>query len=166
MVRLLIQRVKSASVTVNQETVGRIGPGLLCLLGISKEDTDIAVIKKQAEKLLKLRVWDEIIEAPKEEITEEKPKPARKWHTNVIQRDYEILVVSQFTLYSVMNGNKPDFHKAKEPVGAEEFYDKFVAKLKADYGPSKIATGTFGAYMNVESVNDGPVTISWDSDLK
>ena len=84
----------------------------------------------------------------------------------MMENNQEVLVVSQFTLYSVMKGNKPDFHQAKEAGEAEQFYEKFIERLRSGYSPDKIQTGKFGGYMQVESINDGPVTISLDSEIK
>lgn len=79
-----------------------------------------------------------------------------------MSNNYEILVVSQFTLYAILKGNKPDFHAAKEPTQAEALYNMFVDRLKSTYSPDKVQTGKFGELMAVESINDGPVTIQLD----
>lgn len=179
--RLLIQRVLSGSVTVNNEIVGKIDKGLLCLVGLTQGD-NVDIVNKYADKLLKLRVFHEIMEkvekkVPEEEtisekepteevMMQEKTKAPKTWHTSVVQNNFEILVVSQFTLYGVMKGNKPDFHKALEPSVSEDLYNKFVNRLKDNYAKDKIQCGIFGEYMQVGSVNDGPVTITFDSDIK
>ena len=82
----------------------------------------------------------------------------------MVQNNYGIMVVSQFTLYSKMKGTKPDFHDAMEGEKAKAIFDKFVEKLRGKYKPERIQTGTFGEYMDVHIRNDGPVTLVWDSD--
>ena len=151
--RLVIQRAISGEVTVKGETVGKIGKGLVILVGFSK-DEDGSKIKTAAQKALKLRLWNTI---------EDDNNPDQKiktWDTNVMQNGYELLVVSQFTLYCVLKGNKPDFHQAKRAEEAKLMYEEFVEILKKEYDPSKIQTGAFGQYMNVNLVNDGPVTVN------
>ena len=111
--RLTIQRVKKASVTVEKEVVGQINYGILVLLGFGKHDTD-KNIKKAAQKLLKIRLWDTI---------KDETNPNQKiktWASNVMQNKYDVLVVSQFTLYGYMNGNKPDFHNSMGHEKAKE----------------------------------------------
>lgn len=181
--RLVIQRVLEAGVTVGGEQVSKIGPGMMVLLGITQGDNQDTV-KKYVQKLLKLRIWNEIPkikptskpetsssgtdtkEEEKAETTDES-KPAKKlktWDSNVIDNKYEILVVSQFTLYGVLKGNKPDFHNALGPEEAIKLYQDFVDLLKKSYAADKIQTGKFGEYMNVQMVGDGPVTILIDSE--
>lgn len=86
----------------------------------------------------------------------------RKWHSNVVQNGFGLLVVSQFTLYSFMKGNKPDFHKAMEGEKAKVLFEKFVGLLQKGYSEEKVQTGAFGKMMEVEIVNDGPVTLIWE----
>lgn len=85
------------------------------------------------------------------------------WDQNVMQRNYEVLLVSQFTLYGFLKGNKPDFHVAMPPQKAEPFYASLVDRFKNSYTPNKIKDGVFGAMMKVSLVNDGPVTMQLDS---
>jgi D-tyrosyl-tRNA(Tyr) deacylase len=151
--RLTIQRVKKASVTVDKEIVGQIGYGILVLLGFGKHDTDVN-IKKAAQKILKIRLWETI---KNESIENQKIKT---WATNVMQNKYDVLVVSQFTLYGYMNGNKPDFHNSMGHEKANEYYEKFVQILRESYPEGKIQTGAFGKHMDVELLNDGPVTFN------
>ncbi len=135
--RALIQRVKRASVTVDCEVTGQIGPGLLVFLGISREDR-LEDTKWLADKVSCLRIF---------------PDEADKMNLNVRDVGGEILVVSQFTLYGDCNqGRRPDFGPTAPPQVAEPIYEKFVAEL----GVAK--TGKFGAKMEVTLVNDGPVT--------
>lgn len=149
--RVILQRVTSASVTVAGERIASIGPGLLCLCGISREDTredrDWC-----AAKLLSVRLW------PHE--TTDKP-----WAASASSKELEVLLVSQFTLHAVLKGNKPDFHKAMTPSEAEPFFDEFVASVRKKHvSADKVQAGKFGAMMQVELVNDGPVTLILDSD--
>lgn len=97
-------------------------------------------------------------------VSYESGKVPKKWNSNVVENDYGILVVSQFTLYSKMKGTKPDFHDAMDGEKARVIFDKFVDKLKGKYKPEKVHTGAFGEYMDVHIRNDGPVTLVWDSD--
>jgi D-tyrosyl-tRNA(Tyr) deacylase len=146
--RAIVQRVTSAAVTVDGEQVSRIGPGLLCLIGIrdGDQDSDAEFI---ARKLLNIRLW---------------PTEKKAWDLNVQHQDMELLCVSQFTLYGRLKGNKTDFSKAMGPVAAREFYSSFIDRLRQQYNPEKVKDGVFGAMMQVELVNDGPVTFIIDSE--
>ena len=145
--RFVIQRVKHASVTVNNEIVGKIGPGLMILVGLTEGDTD-EFIDHVTDKFLNLRLWDD--------------SKGTRWKECVKSLNYEILLVSQFTLYSYMKGNKPDYHFAMNGDNANVLFDKIVELTRKKYDPNKIQTGKFGAYMQVELCNDGPVTIQWE----
>ena len=135
--RLVVQRVKKAKVGPSE-----IGVGLLVLVGVGKEDSE-EVVGALADKLSKLRVM-----ADKED----------KMNLSVADVGVEILVVSQFTLHAdTSGGNRPSFINAALPNTAKEIYDHFVSELKSK-GIS-IKTGTFGNYMQIEAVLDGPVTI-------
>ena len=93
------------------------------------------------------------------------PSEKKAWDHNVQQQDMELLCVSQFTLYGRLKGNKSDFSKAMGPQAAQEFYSSFLARLRRQaHDPEKIKDGVFGAMMQVELVNDGPVTFILDSD--
>ena len=155
--RILIQRVKSGRVTTAGNTVGEIGRGLLVLVGFSTEDST-ASFETVAKKLLNLRLWSSFSELE----GEEREKAEKRWDTSVVQNGYEILIVSQFTLYSTMNGNKPDFRKAKPGPEARELFDRLVELLRKGYATEKVQTGSFGEYMQVENVIDGPVTLQWE----
>ncbi|KAE7995787.1 hypothetical protein FH972_000555 [Carpinus fangiana] len=85
------------------------------------------------------------------------------WDQNVMQRNYEVLLVSQFTLYGFLKGNKPDFHVAMPPQTAKPFYASLVERFRKSYDPAAIKDGVFGAMMKVNLVNDGPVTMQLDS---
>jgi D-tyrosyl-tRNA(Tyr) deacylase len=135
-VRALVQRVSSASVTVDGETVGAIGPGLLVLLGVTHEDTEQAA-DRLADKLLKLRVFPD----------------AEGRMNEPLGPDRGVLCVSQFTLYGdARKGTRPSYVAAARPELAEPLYDRVCAALGAE-------RGVFGAEMQVALVNDGPVTL-------
>ncbi len=140
--RLLIQRVKKAQVTVNEQICGQIGPGMLLFLGIHKDDTP-PQISWLLKKLLALRIFADSQD---------------KMNLDIRQTQGDILVVSQFTLYgSCTNGNRPEFTEAALPEPAFLLYEKFVQELSQSFG-KPVQTGIFGALMQVELVNDGPVT--------
>jgi D-tyrosyl-tRNA(Tyr) deacylase len=134
--RAVVQRVTSASVTVDGELVSRIGPGLLCLIGVRDGDTD-ADAEFIARKLLNCRLW---------------PSEKKAWDLSVTAQGYELLCVSQFTLHGRLSGNKPDFSKAKGPAAARDFYGAFVERLRSTYRPEAVKDGVFGAMMSVELV--------------
>ena len=140
--RLVIQRVSEASVTVDGQNVGRIGPGLCILVGIGKAD-DTAKAIALADKVKNLRIFAD---------------EAGKMNRSVADIDGAILAVSQFTLYAdCRKGNRPSFTEAAPPTLAEELYEVFVQQLR-DSGLN-IATGQFQTHMQVALVNDGPVTL-------
>lgn len=149
--KAVIQRVCAASVTVSNEMISSIKSGLCVLIGISRDDTekDIEYIVK---KILSLRLFEDEANAE-----------GAKWSKNVTERDFEILCVSQFTLQSTLKGTKPDFHLAMGADQSKDFYENFLESLRKSYKSEKIKDGKFGAYMNVNIQNDGPVTILLDS---
>ena len=158
--RAVIQRVKRASVTVNDDVVSSIGPGLLVLVGVREGDTrdDLEWL---SNKILKVRLFPGAASA--EEGGGGGGKP---WDANVMQASLEVLMVSQFTLYGFFKGNKPDFHNAMAPGPAKAFYEDFLAHARNDVykgHAERIKDGVFGAMMDVELVNDGPVTMCLDS---
>lgn len=145
--RVVIQRVKSASVTIENEIHSEIGKGLLILLGIEEADTseDISWL---VGKIAKLRIFSDENEA---------------MNLSVQDVDGECLVVSQFTLHAMTKkGNRPSFIKAARPDKAIPLYEAFVAALERETDKT-VKTGSFGAMMDVELINDGPVTIFIDS---
>lgn len=145
--RAVIQRVASAAVSAGGEESGRIGPGLLVLVGIARNDTaeDGAWL---AQKIVKLRIF---------------PDGDGQMNRAVIEAGGEILVVSQFTLHaSVRKGSRPSYNDAAKPEQAVPLYEDFVRQLQAAMG-RPVATGRFGALMQVSLVNDGPVTILIDT---
>jgi D-tyrosyl-tRNA(Tyr) deacylase len=140
--RLLIQRVSQASVTVEQQTISRIGRGLLILLGIGHGDTE-AQAAFLAEKTANLRIFED---------------DQGKTNLSVLDVKGEAIVVSQFTLYAdARKGRRPSFTDAALPEIAAPLVEYFVKSLRSHGVPSQ--TGLFGTHMNVEIHNDGPVTI-------
>lgn len=150
--RAVVQRVLSASVEVEGKLVSSIGPGLLCLVGLGKGDKEEDA-EFLARKILTTRMWN----------NEEEEK---KWSKSVTDKGYEILLVSQFTLFHKFKGTRLDFHLAMGPGEAKEAYASFVERIRRDYEANKVKDGIFGAMMNVSLVNDGPVTIIVDSSTK
>jgi D-aminoacyl-tRNA deacylase len=145
--RLVIQRVSSASVTVAGRLAGEIDHGLLVLVGIEAADTS-ADSAWLAEKLTKLRIF---------------PDEAGQMNRSIIDVTGGVLVVSQFTLHaSTAKGTRPSFNAAARPEQARSLYDQFVAQVSARVG-HPVQTGEFGAMMQVRLVNDGPVTLIIDS---
>ncbi|KAL5121576.1 D-tyrosyl-tRNA(Tyr) deacylase [Pleosporales sp. CAS-2024a] len=150
--RTIVQRVKSASVTVDGQLVSSIGRGLLVLAAVSKDDTEKDV-ESMAGKILKTKFWDD----------ESKDPPAR-WKCSVQDIGCEVLCVSQFTLLaSVKKGNKPDFHQSAGGDKARTLYQTFYNKVGELYDSKKVKDGVFAAMMDVALVNDGPVTIQIDT---
>src|SRR2546425_7281711 len=140
--RALLQRVSRASVTVEGQIVGQIGQGLLVLLGVGQNDSEVQV-KTLAEKIAHLRIFGD---------------DEGKMNRSLLDIGGEVLVVSQFTLYAdTRRGRRPSFTEAAPPALAEPLVERFQAAIAA-YG-IKVAGGIFGAYMQVELVNEGPVTI-------
>ncbi|MCB1111440.1 MAG: D-tyrosyl-tRNA(Tyr) deacylase [Chlamydiales bacterium] len=143
--RIVVQRVKEASVLANGVLTGKIGKGLLLLLGIHKEDTG-EQIEWLVNKLINLRIFED---------------EDGKMNRSLIDVDGEVLVVSQFTLYgNCSNGRRPDFADAAGGPEAEDLYNRFNAFVKKKFKMPQ--TGKFGAYMEVSLINDGPVTFIID----
>ena len=148
--RVLIQRVKEASVTVDYKIVSKIEKGLLLLLGVENEDSK-EDIDWLCNKVLNLRIFND---------------EKGIMNKSVIDIDGDIIVVSQFTLHaSTKKGNRPSYLKAAKPEVATPLYESFVEQLKIKFG-KEIGTGIFGADMKVALLNDGPVTIWIDSKQK
>ncbi|KDQ61221.1 hypothetical protein JAAARDRAFT_32221 [Jaapia argillacea MUCL 33604] len=146
--RAVIQRVSSASVTVDNQVVSSISRGLMVLVGIGTDDTlnDVEVLSK---KILSLRVFD---------------AGGSMWKASVKDIDGDLLCVSQFTLLAnTTKGNKPDFHRGMSTDPGREMYANFLEKLRQSYKPDKIKDGVFGAMMSVSLTNEGPVTFTLDS---
>jgi len=140
--RVVIQRVKSSSVIVDGEVIGKISQGLNLLVGIAATDTEVE-LDWMTRKCLDLRLF---------------PDQDKPWSKSIMDIQGEILVVSQFTLYGdCRKGRRPSFSNSAAPDIAEPLYDLFVSKLKQS--GLAIATGKFGAMMDVNIENDGPVTL-------
>ncbi len=145
--RVLLQRVSHASVTIAGEDRCQIGPGMLLLLGIEREDR-IDDIEWLVKKLLSLRVFEDA---------------EGKMNLSILETGGDALVVSQFTLHArVKKGTRPSFERAARPEIAIPLYEKFISTLESGLG-KPIGTGEFGAMMDVALTNDGPVTIWIDS---
>ncbi len=144
--RAVVQRVSRAKVTVDGEITGEIGKGILVLLGVAREDSEKEALYL-LEKTLNLRIFEDA---------------ADKMNLSLLNIAGELLVVSQFTLYGdARKGRRPSFIEAAAPTQANRLYDFFVTEARKQI--SKVATGRFQAMMDVELVNDGPVTILLDS---
>ena len=143
--RAVLQRVTRASVRVGGETVGEIGPGLLVLLGVARDDAEEDALYL-VEKVLNLRIFDDA---------------EGRMNLSVAETSGALLVVSQFTLYGdVRRGRRPSWFEAAPPELAERLYDFFVAEARR--AGTHVETGSFRRMMEVELVNDGPVTLVLD----
>jgi len=151
--RVLLQRVSQAAVTVAGEVVGQCGPGLLLLVGVESADADdpaqaAADMAWLVGKLLRLRIF---------------PDAQGVMNRSLEESGGEVLAVSQFTLFaSTRKGNRPSWSRAAPPQAAQPLFEQFVALLQQRLG-RPVATGVFGADMQVSLVNDGPVTLLLDS---
>jgi D-aminoacyl-tRNA deacylase len=144
--RAVVQRVLEASVTVDGERVGQIGPGLLVLLGVGRTDTE-AEVPWMVEKLATLRIFED---------------PQGKMNLSLEDTHRQLIVVSQFTLYGeTRKGRRPSFIEAMEPVRAKALYERVCEGLRAR--GLTVGTGIFAADMKVALVNDGPVTLLVES---
>lgn len=145
--KVVIQRVSEASVTVEGKVVNSIDNGLLILVGIENAD-DIGDIEWLCKKISGLRIFND---------------ENGVMNNSIIQEEGDIIVVSQFTLQaSTKKGNRPSYINAAKPAISIPLYEQFVAQLELDLG-KKVGTGIFGADMKVALINDGPVTIQMDS---
>lgn len=148
--RVVLQRVASASVTIDERVAGKIGRGLLVLQGIEAADT-LADGEWLAQKITKLRIFAD---------------EAGQMNRSVVDIGGDILLVSQFTLHaSTAKGTRPSFNAAARPEHARPLYEQFIAELGTALG-RPVQTGEFGAMMQVALVNDGPVTLLIDSRLR
>ena len=144
--RVCLQRVSEASVEVDDQTVGQIGAGLVVLLGIGKQDTSHEV-KQLVDKIVNLRIF-----ADQEE----------KMNLSLLDVEGQMLVISQFTLWGdCRKGRRPSFVEAADPQLAEPLYEEFAQEVRSR--GVTVATGRFGAMMQVSLVNDGPVTLVIES---
>lgn len=143
--KIVLQRVSSASVKVDSKIVGSIENGLLLLIGFSSNDTEENILPT-IEKIVKLRIFSD---------------EEGKMNKSVLDVEGSMLLISQFTLYAdTKKGNRPSFIEAARPEQAIPLYEFFIAEMKKRI--SNVETGIFGADMKVELVNDGPVTIVFD----
>jgi D-tyrosyl-tRNA(Tyr) deacylase len=148
--RVVIQRVSSASVAIENNTQAQIGAGLLILLGICENDTQ-ADIDWLTSKIIALRIFNDA---------------EGKMNLSVKEVNGELLIVSQFTLFAdTKKGNRPSFIRAAKPAFAMPLYHSFIKQCQTQLG-KEVATGIFGADMKINLVNDGPVTIIIDSKNK
>jgi D-tyrosyl-tRNA(Tyr) deacylase len=145
--RAVVQRVSRAEVRVEGKVVGSIGKGILVLLGIGRDD-DGQDIQWLADKVMNLRIFEDEND---------------KMNLSVLDVKGQVLVVSQFTLYGdCRKGKRPSYSSAAAPADAEKMYNTFIQTIESKYG-IKVETGIFQAMMEVELVNDGPVTLLLDS---
>ena len=145
--RFVIQRVKKASVEVEDKVIGQINHGFLVLVGISNEDT-YQIADKMIKKLIGLRIFED---------------ENGKTNLDIKTVSGELLIVSQFTLYAdCKKGNRPSFIRAGEPGKAEEMYHYIIEQCKKEI--NVVQEGSFGADMKVSLINDGPFTVILDSD--
>lgn len=145
--KVVIQRVSSASVTVESKVISKINRGLLILVGIENEDTT-EDIQWLSNKIVNLRIFND---------------ESGVMNNSLLQINGDAIVVSQFTLQaSTKKGNRPSYIKAANPTIAIPLYEQFITQFEMDFG-KEIGVGIFGADMKVELVNDGPVTIIIDS---
>jgi len=146
--RIVLQRVSQASVSIDGKCVGRIGPGVLLLLGVGPGDTESAG-EWLAAKVAKLRIF---------------PDEAGLMNRSIADIAGGVLVVSQFTLYaSTRKGTRPSFNDAAPPSLAIPLYERFLCQMEAALGGRKVERGEFGAMMQVDLTNDGPVTLILES---
>jgi len=154
--RVVVQRVKSASVSiVEQKYYQEIGKGLLILLGIKNEDNeeDVNFI---ADKCSNLRIFSRR-DAFADDVDD-------KMNISIKDVDGEVLIISQFTLYGeTTKGNRPNFTEAAKPDHAIPLYEKFISRVKSNLGEDKVKAGIFGAMMDIQLVNYGPVTVLIES---
>ncbi len=144
--KAVVQRVLNASVRVNQETVGIIEKGILVLLGVTHEDT-AADADYLVNKIINLRIFED---------------DNNKMNHSLTDVQGQLLSISQFTLFGdTCKGRRPNFMKAARPEQAEQYYDYFNEQIKQ--AGIDVETGEFGAMMEVDSINDGPVTLIIDS---
>lgn len=144
--RAVIQRIKGGQITVGEEVISTVGPGLCIFLAVHREDTE-ANVDYLTEKITRLRIFDD---------------EQGKMNRSLLDTKGDLLIVSEFTLYGkCTQGNRPSFSDAAPPDQAQRLYDSFVHRLR--YLGLRVSTGRFRAKMNVALVNDGPVTFILDT---
>lgn len=145
--RAVVQRVKRAQVSVEGSITGKIEKGILVLLGVGEND-EIEDLEYMAKKIINLRIFEDNED---------------KMNLSVLDVGGNVLVISQFTLYGdCRKGNRPSYSKAARPDIAKEYYDRFIDYIKDNY-KIKVESGVFQASMEVDFINDGPVTLMLDS---
>lgn len=145
--RAVVQRVKRAQVSVEGSITGKIEKGILVLLGVGEND-EIEDLEYMAKKIINLRIFEDNED---------------KMNLSVLDVGGNVLVISQFTLYGdCRKGNRPSYSKAARPDIAKEYYDRFIEYIKDNY-KIKVESGVFQASMEVDFINDGPVTLMLDS---
>ncbi|KAK7931659.1 hypothetical protein PG985_002371 [Apiospora marii] len=150
--KAILQRVLSASVTVDKEVVSSIGKGVLVFAAVAPGDTEKEA-DSLAAKVLKMKLWDD--------------EAGGRWKKSVQDIEGEVLCVSQFTLLAqTKKGNKPDFHGAMGGDEAKRLYDYFFNKVQQSYKEERVKNGVFQAMMEVALVNDGPVTLELNAGQK
>ncbi|KAH6986213.1 D-Tyr tRNAtyr deacylase-like domain-containing protein [Ilyonectria sp. MPI-CAGE-AT-0026] len=143
--KAILQRVLSASVTVDKEVISAIGKGVLVFAAVAPGDTEKEA-DSLAAKVLKMKMWND--------------DSGGRWKRSVTDIEGDVLCVSQFTLLAkTTKGTKPDFHNAANPEDASRLYQYFVQKLRSEYREENVKDGKFQAMMEVALVNDGPVTL-------
>ncbi|KAI0723834.1 D-tyrosyl-tRNA deacylase [Cerioporus squamosus] len=147
--RAIVQRVSSASVTVDNEVISSIGRGLMVLVGIGRDDT-VADLDTLTKQILTLKVFSD-------------DASGAMWKKNVKDIEGEVLCVSQFTLFANTSKGKPDFHRAMASGPSRDLYGSFLKRMGELYKPERIQDGRFGAMMDVRLTNEGPVTFTLDS---
>ena len=146
--RIVLQRVKHSSVSIDGNVKGKIENGIMALVGFCEADGE-SLLQPMAEKMVNLRIFTDSDD---------------KMNLSLLDISGELLVISQFTLYAdCKKGRRPSFTGAKSPAEANELYEKFVGICRSLTG-KEVQTGEFGADMQVEILNDGPVTVILDSD--
>jgi len=146
-VRAVLQRVKTSKVTVDSKVVGQISKGIMALIGVGRNDS-FDDVKWLAEKIVNLRIFED---------------ENGKMNLSLLDVKGELLLVSQFTLFGdCRRGRRPSFTDAAEPSLARELFERFVEYVRDTY-PVRVETGVFQEHMEVELINDGPVTLLLDS---
>ncbi|KFM65255.1 D-tyrosyl-tRNA(Tyr) deacylase 1, partial [Stegodyphus mimosarum] len=143
--RAVVQRCKSASVIVDDEVVSSIGNGICVFIGISRDDTG-KDIEYMIQKLLSLKIYPD--------------EKGEKWSCSVKDKQYEVLLISQFSLYCIFKGTKPNFHLCMEQNIAEKYYSDFVKAMKQAYSEEHVKDGKFGIKRQINVQHDGPVVIN------
>ena len=146
--KVLLQRVSQASVSVKQKMIGRISEGLLVFVAFSDDDNEDD-LKWSIRKIINLRIFDD---------------KNKKMNYSLLTKNGEVLIISQFTLFAnIKKGNRPSWNRAASSEKGEFLYNKFITKFNVLYNKEKIKTGSFGSDMNISLINKGPVTIFFDS---